>query len=132
MTKLFKDDSTNATRALQIWQILVSKAHNRQTMTYGALASLLGYEKSYILSGMLGHIMEYCEQNKLPPLTILVVNKETGLPGVGLTSPTNLHAEREEVFRYDWFGLYPPTAEELGQAYKNQSASNTITTSTTP
>ena len=132
MTKLFKDDSTNATRALQIWQILIGKAHNRQTITYKALASLLGYKRADILAGMLGRIMMYCEQNNLPPLTILVVNRGTGLPGAGLTSPTDLHADREKVFEFDWFGLYPPTAEELEQAFKNNSGTNMLNTPATP
>ena len=43
MTRYFKDNPTLYTRALQIWQILIAKAENRQTMTYGALAHALGF-----------------------------------------------------------------------------------------
>ena len=80
MVKLFNDNSTHATRALQIWQILIAKASNRQTLTYGMLAQLLGFKGADVLAPILGHIMFYCQQNNLPPLTVIVVNQKTGLP----------------------------------------------------
>ena len=116
MVKFFKDNPTNATRALQIWQILIAKANNRQTLTYGVLAQMLGFRGAGILARMLGHIMHYCQQNGFPPLTVLVVNKDTGLPGKGLIE-ANLNADRETVFQFDWFGIFPPTPEELSDAY---------------
>lgn len=60
---------------------------------------------------------DYCQQNQLPPLTVIVVNQKTGLPGEGLTD-VELNADREAVFNYDWFNLYPPSPEELAAAYK--------------
>jgi hypothetical protein len=114
--RYFDDNATNPLRALQIYQILVGLAHNRQTMTYKMLADMLGYEGAGVFAAKLGHIMNWCQQNGLPPLTILVVNQETGLPGQGLVTPLNLHAEREDVFNYDWFNLMPPTPEELAAA----------------
>ncbi len=60
--------------------------------------------------------MYYCDQNGLPPLTVIVVNQETGLPGVGLITAEDLNASREEVFGFDWYGLFPPTPEEFDQA----------------
>ena len=41
MVRRFDEDHSWPTRALQIWQILIGKAHNRQLMTYGQLANLL-------------------------------------------------------------------------------------------
>ncbi len=117
MVKLFNDNPTHATRALQIWQILIAKASNRQTLTYGMLAQLLGFQGAGVLAPILGHIMFYCQQNSLPPLTVIVVNQKTGLPGEGLTD-AELNADREAVFNYDWFNLYPPSPEELAAAYK--------------
>lgn len=117
MIKLFSDNPTSATRALQIWQILIAKAHNRQIITYGILADMLGFKGAGVLATPLGHIMYYCQQNELPPLTVLVVNKNTGLPGEGLIG-ADLNADRERVFQYDWFGVYPPTPEELRTAYE--------------
>lgn len=117
MIRRFKDKPiSNPLRALQIWQILIGKAHNRQILTYGMLAKMLGLKGAEILAQPLGHIMWYCQQNNLPPLTILVVNQDTGLPGKGLTG-TRLDADRESVFRYDWYSLVPPTPDALREAY---------------
>lgn len=116
MVRQFSDEPILPMRALQIWQILISAARNRQILTYGILASMLGYGGAGVLAQPLGHIMYYCQQNELPPLTILVVNQDTGLPGEGLTG-ADLNADRESVFRYDWYSIIPPTPEELREAY---------------
>ena len=118
MAEYFKDHRRMNHRAVQIWQILVGSAHNRQTLTYKQLAEKVGYGGSGVFDKQLGHIMFYCAQNKLPPLTVLVVNSKTGLPGQGLLVEKNLHVEREKVFNYNWFGIYPPTAEALSEAYE--------------
>jgi hypothetical protein len=116
MAQKFSDNSTNPTRALQIWQILIGKAHNRQTINYIDLAKMLGYADARPVANMLSLIMRYCDQNHLPPLTALVVNKGTGAPGDGLITLTDPDSQREEVFKYDWYGLVPPTPQELQQA----------------
>jgi alkylated DNA nucleotide flippase Atl1 len=118
MIKLFSDTPTLEARAVQIWQILTGMAYNRQTTTYGEIADILGYEGAGVLGRQLGHIMFFCAQNKLPPLTVLVVNGDTGLPGEGLETKKDLHRERENVFNYDWFSIYPPIASEFAEAYE--------------
>lgn len=121
MVKFFHDKPTIATRAVQIWQILVAKASNRQTLTYGELAELLKFKGADVLARPLGHIMYYCQQNGLPPLTVLVVNQATGLPGPGLdVPPSEQNSEREKVFRYEWYDIIPPDAEELKKAYRGR------------
>jgi hypothetical protein len=121
MATFFDEGPTHATRALQIWQILISAAHNRQTLTYGRLAAMLHFKGADVLATPLGHITHYCQQNGLPPLTVLVVNQETGLPGEGLIG-ADLNADREKVFSYKWFGVFPPTPEELRVAYRRGQA----------
>ncbi len=118
MSASFKDSPSNSLRALQIWQILICKASQRQTLTYGLLAQALGFHGAGTLAQPLGHIMFYCRQNSLPPLTVLVVNQETGLPGEGLTE-VDLNADRESVFRYDWYSLVPPSPQEFAEAYQS-------------
>lgn len=86
-------------------------------MTYGQLADLLGYKGAGVFAAKLGHVMCWCEREGLPPLTVLIVNQDTGLPGEGLTSPADLHREREEVFKFDWYGLVPPSPAELEAAF---------------
>ena len=115
--KSFDDVRTHPARALQVYQILLGLAYNRQTITYGQLADILGFDGAGVFADPLGHIMFWCAENELPPLTSLVVKQDTGLPGDGLTSPVDLHGEREQVFRYQWFKLYPPSLDELKNAY---------------
>ncbi|MDP3008861.1 MAG: hypothetical protein Q8N30_07300 [Methylococcales bacterium] len=94
-------------RAMQVWQILISAAHNRQTLTYGQVADNLEFDGAGVLSQILGRIMNYCQANGLPPLTCIVVNQTTGLPGAGLTTVANLPIDREAVYNQNWFSLYP-------------------------
>lgn len=105
-------------RAQQIWQVLVSAAHNHQIITYGELASLIGMGPG-TLAGPLGCVMYYCEQNRIPPLTALVVQKKGGKPGHGLTSvnPKALDVNRQKVFAFRWFQRLPPSAQELADAH---------------
>lgn len=121
MPRYYDQNPSQATRAQQIWLILTCKALNRQTLTYGSLAAMLGFEGAGTLAHLLGHIMHFCSENGLPPLTVLVVNQETGLPGEGLVG-ADLNADRERVFRLNWYSIVPPSPEELAQAYKRQSA----------
>ncbi len=113
MVRIFSDNPSLEGRALQIYQILICKAHNRQLTTYGEIAHLIGYGGSGVLDRQLGIIMTYCDRNGLPPLTILVVNDETGSPGTGLTTFEDENADRRKVFKFSWYDLIPPTIEEL-------------------
>jgi len=121
MVKKFSDNSTWPMRALQMWLILIAAADNEQILTYGLLAQKLGYQSGIILTQMLKHIMYFCRQNGLPPLTILVVNQDTGLPGDGLVE-ADFNAGRELVFNLDWFSIVPPSPEELAEAYQKGTA----------
>lgn len=111
--KMYSDNPTTRTRAVQIYQILVGAAHRREIMTYQILAERIGYKGAGVLDRQLGHLMYWCSENGLPPLTVLVVNKTTGLPGVGLVEALDLNSDRERVFNYDWYAIVPPTAGEL-------------------
>lgn len=59
-------------------------------------------------------IMRYCIHNDLPPLTILVVGDTTGSPGEGLQLSGDENAERERVFKHNWYNIYPPGEKEYG------------------
>ena len=80
----------------------------------------MGYPTSNPLASILGCIMFRCEQNKLPPLTLLVVN-QTGIPGDGFTAEIleNYHQRREDVFNYPWYEILPPSMEEFKEARTN-------------
>ena len=116
MPQRFSQNPTRPGRAVQIWLILIGAAYSRQILTYRILANLLSYKGAGVLADTLGHIMFYCREEGLPPLTVLVVNQETGLPGEGLTE-TDLNADRERVFNFNWYDVVPPTHEQLAAAY---------------
>lgn len=108
----------SAIRAVQAWIYLISKANQRQFIKYEELAKLMGYKDNRPLSYILGHIMFYCSQNGLPPLTVIVVNKE-GTPGTGLTAlqPEEYNVKREDVFNYGWYDLLPPSIKVFQSCY---------------
>lgn len=102
-----KTTMTRAERAMQVWQVLISAAQNRQTLTYKMLANHLEFEGAGVFAHILGRVMVFCETNDLPPLTCLVVNQTTGLPGAGLTTIEDLPKDRESVYNHNWFSMFP-------------------------
>jgi len=119
----FNPSSKHPDRAVQAWQILVSAGMNRQSLTYKGL-SLLMYNKNAagVLDKILGHIAFYCIDNKLPPLTAIVVAKGRGTPGAEIPVDSKImDKERERVYAKDWYDIYPPTADELHKSYLKHS-----------
>jgi hypothetical protein len=107
------EQMTRAERAMQIWQILIAAAHDRRTFTYGQIANLLDFKGAGVVASFLNPIMGYCDAKGLPPLTVLVVNQDTGLPGGGLTTLQDVNQDREAVFNHNWFGMYPIQISDL-------------------
>lgn len=128
MPTYFTDNSHVHTRALQIYQVLVGLAWNRQTISYGALSTnqMGGYGSGGILDRPLGCIMGWCYENGLPPLTVLVVNDETGVPGQGLmTVPDGKWpVAQQRVFAFNWFAIMPPSLLELREAGQRAEIGN--------
>lgn len=95
-------------RACRAWPILTERAKNRSTITYGELGQALGVHHRAIRY-VLGVIQDYCLEEKLPPLTILIVNS-SGMPGTGFTAfdLENFEEGLEKVFDFDWGGLENP------------------------
>jgi hypothetical protein len=120
MPKRFNPTSNHPFRAVQAWQILIGLAMNRQTTTYDLLALKMYRRKAQgVLAHVLGHIAFYCRANRLPDLNCIVVGAQRGTAGSGIPrSRGTLDQERERVYRYDWYGLLAPTAEELAEAYQ--------------
>jgi hypothetical protein len=112
---------TRHQRASQIWSLLISAARERKTYTYGDIADILGFGGAGVMAQILGCIMWFCEENKLPPLTVLVVNQETGLPGEGLTTLEEVNKDREAVFNFNWFGIDPPQNDDFENVDRNKT-----------
>lgn len=117
----FNPSSKREERAVQAWQILVGAAMKRQTLTYKLLSQFMFQkEAAGVLDKTLGHIAFYCINHSLPPLTSIVVGKNRGTPGGEIPiDEADYDQERENVYEYDWYDIYPPTAEELLEAYNN-------------
>lgn len=104
---------TKSQRASQIWSLLICAARERKTYRYGDVARILGFRGAGVMAPLLGCIMWYCEEQGFPPLTVLVVNQQTGLPGEGLSTLEEVNQDREIVFGFDWFGVEPPQNEDF-------------------
>lgn len=121
--RTFNPSSSHSARAVQCWQILVGKAMNRQTVTYEGLGELMFQRRAAgVLAQILGYVAFYCNDQGLAPLTTLVVRKSGGEPGSGIpVDQTTIDAQREDVYSTDWFDIYPPSEEELSEAYARHS-----------
>jgi len=84
------------------------------------VADILGFGGAGVMAPILGCIMWFCEQNRLPPLTVLVVNRETGLPGEGLSTIEEVNKDREAVFAFDWFSIEPPQNGDFERVDQNK------------
>lgn len=104
-------------RAAQIWPVLALAARNRQVLTYGILGGLIGVPTAG-LGQLLEPIQSYCLLNQLPPLTILVVSKDTGLPGSGFVAVSDIPRHQSRVFEHDWLAAAHPTPEQLAAAMR--------------
>ena len=110
---------TRSERASQIWAVLAWAASHRQSLTYTQVNQATG---AFVggLGALLEPIQSYCLLNQLPPLTVLVVQQESGLPGSGFTgaSAGELAAAQAKVFAFGWLQHGNPGAEKLEQAVK--------------
>jgi len=130
MVRKFNPTSENPARAVQVWEILVGKAMNRQSVTYEILSELMyGKKAPGVLNSVLGHVAYYCEDNGLPPLTVLVVGESSGIPGEGfrVIDADKRDEYREQVFGCNWYDIYPPSEAELADAYKNHHQTGVAT-----
>ncbi|UOF13020.1 hypothetical protein IEQ11_14755 [Lysobacter capsici] len=115
----FNPSSNHPDRALQAWQILISAAMSRQTLTYKGLSRLM-YQKDAagVLDKILGHVAFFCKDHRLPALTSIVVGKGRGTPGADIpVNPSIMDRAREQVYAYDWYNVVPPAPAELAASF---------------
>ena len=103
---------THPERAVQIWHMLIAAARQRQTLTYKIVSEATGAFPA-ALGDILGYLMRWCEREKLPPLTVLVVQTGTGKPGASLLTSADHDADRERVFEFSWYRVRPPAPADL-------------------
>lgn len=96
------DISFSKDKAALTWPILVERATSKNTITYGELAEKLGTH-TRPLKFPLTEIQNYCAENDLAPLSILVVTKD-GKPGEGFKEwiTGSFEADLATVFEENW------------------------------
>jgi len=109
-------------RAAQIWAVLALAARNRQVLTYDMTAKLTGVPRQG-LGRLLDPIQSYCLVKGLPPLTILVVSSDSGMPGQGFIAAEDIPKTQQEVFAFDWLDHGAPSPDQL-QSAASQRPSN--------
>jgi hypothetical protein len=122
MLRRFNPSSPHPDRAVQAWQILAGAAMSRRTITYADLAQAMYRRNAQgVLDRVLGHVAFYCIDNKLPPLTSIVVGKRRGTPGSDIPIDlSGVDKERERVYAFDWYDVYPPDAAALHDSFKRR------------
>ncbi len=97
-------------RALRAWPILTKRAGEGKTITYGELGAQLGVHHRAVRF-ILGLIQNYCLEEKLPPLTILIVN-QGGQPGTGFIAydVDKFEEGKTLVHSYNWNAIPNPFA----------------------
>lgn len=109
---------TASERAHQIWPVLAWAARNRQVITYSILGKLIGVPPVG-LGQLLEPIQSYCIMKGLPPLTIIVVREDTGMPGLGFIAAQDIPKTKVIVFKYDWLAHGCPRVDVLEKAVQN-------------
>lgn len=89
-------------RAFRAWPILIQRAKQKRTITYKALGDEIGIHHRAIRY-VLSVIQDYCLEEKIPPLTILIVNA-SGKPGDGFIAYDlrNFDDGLQEVYEFNW------------------------------
>jgi putative restriction endonuclease len=89
-------------RAFHAWEILTRYSRNQSTITYKELGTQMGVHHR-TCRFFLDHIQNYCLKEKLPPLTILVVNQKGEVGNGFIAWDTNNFEEGfKQVCNFNW------------------------------
>lgn len=90
-------------RAAKAWSVLSGVAKKQTLITYKQLGDAIGVHHRAVRY-VLGVIQTYCLDNRLPPLTILVVNGDSGRPGEGFIAwdADDIDAGLRKVYTKNW------------------------------
>ena len=109
-------------RAQQVWLILVHCARLKRTITYGEVATLMGFDSTAARTSItpVAIVAIWCKNHGLPLLNTLVVTKDTGEPGhqVILKDGETAAQGQQRVFGFDWFSVRVPTPGQFRTAWE--------------
>ena len=102
---------------LRAYLVLMGCAADHQTVTYDDLARRIDRGGPNLLATPLELITRWCRRHSVPAIASLVVEQATGLPapGFAVVSKDQIPREQERVWDFDWYGIVPPTIEELAE-----------------
>jgi hypothetical protein len=100
-----------------MWAVLAIAARNRQILTYEMVGRACGVPRAGV-GGFLEPIQDFCLQQGLPPLTVLIVSEESGMPGIGFMAASDIPRAQAEVFNRDWLVGRAPSPEDLEAAFQ--------------
>jgi len=102
---------------LRAYLVLMGCAADRQTVTYDDLARRIDRGGPNLLARPLELVTRWCQRHNVPAIASLVVEQATGLPapGFAVVSKDEIPREQERVWDFDWYGIVPPTIEELAE-----------------
>ena len=111
-----------------VWPMLTNAAKNKTTTTYGEIAPKIPTNPLSV-GRALGPIQDFCLENRLPPITAIVIGKVSKKPGDGFIAwdVDDLKSAFQIVFDYDWAKVANPyggfsksdTIETLGKKLAN-------------
>jgi hypothetical protein len=110
-----KQHLKQAEQAVLMWPMLVLSANTQQILSYDAVGGFTGIARQG-LHEALGMIHGYCKKRRWPFLNVLVVNRNTGLPGKGFPekmTSVQILTEQNKVFVFDWYGHDKPRPQDL-------------------
>ena len=114
------EEHTREQWAWRLWPLLIFAAKAQTILSYDDVQALTGLARAAVGPIGLGPIAAYCMINKLPILTCLVVEQDSGLPGEGLLKhipKEDIPAEQHKCFVFNWGDKKKPTVEQLRSAY---------------
>jgi hypothetical protein len=101
-------------QAVLLWPLLALAAQMQQILSYSDVQGYTGIAQQG-LGDPLGLIHRYCERQHFPLLNLIVVNRDTGLPGEGVPgkgmTPEQVLVEQARVFVFDWSGKDKPRSQ---------------------
>ena len=92
-----------------VWTRLTSAAVTREILTYEQIKTL-AQTNAHNVGYALGPIQAYCKETRYPPLTAIVVNSTTRVPGTGFDAwdIDDLETAEEKVFAFNWSAVDNP------------------------
>lgn len=116
-------------RAGKGWEVLTNIAKDRKLISYGELGKRIGIHHRAIRF-VLGLIQDYCLDHELPPITILVINKNDGKPGDGFIAwdVEDIDNGLSQVYNYNWKNYQNPFEFAIDGKTENELIKKLLTT----